>query len=79
MAKREWSLVAFSSGINAQEDKKKESKSPQRRSSVGKEGEWDAYNGGYAEHHTYIDEYVEKQNGKYTIAEDAAKRGRLSL
>ena len=69
----------MAAGVDAEEDEQQEGEAPEGGTAVGEEGQGDADDGGEAEHHADIDEDMEEEDRKDTIAVDAAEGAGLAL
>ena len=75
------SLLSFkiSFRIHTEENEEQQSESPQRGTAIGEEGERNTDDRSQAQHHSHIDEQVEKEDAEHTIPIDSSHRVRLSF
>lgn len=65
--------------IDPQEDEQQDGESPQRRAAITEERQRDADYWRETKHHAHVDEHMEKEHAKHTIAVNAPEGKRLSL
>ena len=66
-------LESVSCGINAEKDKKENGEAPQRRTTITEKRQGDANDWSQSQHHSNIDENVEKKDAHHTIAVDSSE------
>jgi len=66
-------------GIEADEDKKKDSEGKQGGATIADEWQWDTNNGGYTDNHAYVDDEVKEEYARNTVAIYPAELAALPL